>query len=237
MKAVILAGGLGTRLRPQTNKLPKPMIPVLGKPILWWLINNLAKHKINEIYFTLFYLPWVIKNYLGNGSYFGIKANFIIEKKPLGSAGGLKFLEGKVKSSFLVLNGDVINLMNFHKLIKFHQKKAGIATLVVHSTDHSYDSDLVEINENQQVKRIFKPQKTDKFVNLANAGCFVFEPQVLKFIPKNSFFSLEKDLIPYLLSANLPVFAYKTSEYLKDAGTSKRLKHIKNDLKENNIAL
>lgn len=227
MKALILAGGEGRRLRPLTNNLPKPMVKICHKPLLDYLIFGLKDHGIAEIVLAVHYQHQKIIDYFGDGSKFEVSITYSIEKKPLNTAGAMKLAEKYLDDSFVVLNGDVFQQMDLTRLINFHYHKNGIATIVIHSTNHPHDSDLVKIDANNQVRKFFRlKDKNNEFVNLANAGIFVFERKVLSYIPVQKKISIEKDLLPDLLQRGLLVFAYETDEFIKDIGTQERLERV-----------
>jgi len=231
-KAVIICGGLGTRLRPVTYKIPKPMIKIGKKPLLEHLVFLCKKHYIEQIYLAVFYLPEVIINYFGDGKKWGLDIKISIEKKPLGSIGPLSLLKKKLGSAFFVLSGDAITNVDLTKMSKFHKKKRAFGTFLVHTTDHPYDSDLVEFDENFKIKRFFRPKKGNHFEPISKSGTHIFEPEVLKFIPENKKYSLEKDLIPDLLKKGKNLYAYYSNAYSKDIGTPERLQKARQDFKK-----
>lgn len=198
-KAVILCGGRGTRLQPLTDEIPKPLIKIGDKPLLEHLVNVLKRSGIKDIYMAVSYLGEQIERHFGDGTKWRVNIFYSYDQDPLGGAGAIKLLENKLNSTFAVLNGDVLTDLDFHKMAKFHCQKAGIASFLVHKTDHPYDSDLVEFDKDFLVKRFFRPKPGDKFKPISKSGTHIFEPEVLKFIPKNKKYSLEKELIPDLL--------------------------------------
>ena len=131
MKAVIMAGGKGTRLRPLTCNKPKPMVPIVNRPMMEHIIYLLQKHGFNEVWITLFYLPELIRNYFGDGSEFGMKINYSLEETPLGTAGSVKKVVDNLNDTFLVISGDALTDINLEKAIKFHKAKKVKATIVL----------------------------------------------------------------------------------------------------------
>lgn len=239
MKVFILSAGLGTRLRPLTNDKPKVMVKIGGKPVLEHLIGLCQHHGFKDIILNLHYLPDVVTKYFGDGSKFGVKIQYSHEKDLImGGAGALKYAEKLLKDdSFFVLNGDVMTNLNLAKMAKFHQEKKGIGSFIVHHTDHPYDSDLVEYDDNFLVKRFFRPNLGDKVNPVSKSGTHIFEPEILKYIPKNTKYSLEKQLIPNLFKKDQKIYAYYSDEYSKDMGTHERLKQVKIDYDQNKISL
>jgi len=238
MKVFILAGGLGTRLKSLTNNQPKVMIKIGDKPILEHLVNLCVKHNFTDIIISLFHLPKPVTQYFGNGKKLHARISYSIETKPMGGAGAIKYAEPLLKDdSFFVLNGDVMTCANLTKIAQFHQQKQGLATFLVHKTDHPYDSDLVEFDNNDLITKFFRPQKGDKFKPTSKTGTHIFEPEVLDFIPPDIKYSLEKQLIPDLLKQGKKLYAYYSNEYSKDMGTSQRLTQVRKDFKDGKITI
>ena len=237
MKVFILSAGLGTRLRLLTDNKPKVMIKVGEKPVLEHLINLCAHHGFRDIVINLHYLPDKITKYFGNGKRFGVNIYYSHEKdKIMGGAGGLKYAESLLKEdTFIVLNGDVMTNINLTTMLNFHKKKRGMGTFLVHKTNHPYDSDLVEYNDNLLIKRFFRPMPGDKFKPISKSGTHIFEPDVLDFIPKGREYSLEKELIPDLLKKKKNLYAYYSCAYSRDMGTPERLALIKKDYETGKI--
>jgi len=208
------------------------MIKIGGKPLLEHLVLLCKKHHIEQIYLAVFYLPEVIKNYFGDGKKWGLDIKISIEKKPLGSIGPLTLLKKELTSTFAVLSGDTMTNVDLTKMFKFHKKIKAFGTFLVHDTDHPYDSDIVEFDKNFQIKRFFRPKKGDRFEPLSKSGTHIFEPEVLKFIPENKKYSLEKDLIPDLLKKGKNLYAYYSNACSKDIGTPERLQKARQDFKK-----
>lgn len=238
MKVFILSAGLGTRLRPLTDNKPKVMVEIGAKPVLEHLINLCRHHNLKDIIINLHYLPDTVTQYFGNGDKFGVNIIYSHEKdRIMGGAGALKFAEQLLKDdSFFVLNGDVMTNVDLTAMAKFHQQKSGLGTFLVHQTDHPYDSDLVEYDNNYLIKRFFRPQPGDKFKPVSKTGTHIFEPEVLNFIPASVKYSLEKQLIPDLLQQGKKLYAYYSDAYSKDMGTLERLAQIKQDYDQGKIS-
>lgn len=237
MKILILSAGLGTRLKPLTDNLPKVMLPVGGKPVLEHLINLCHFHGLNDIIISTHYLPEKISNYFQDGTKFNVHFIYSHETMRLGSAGAIKLAAPLlINDSFIVFNGDVLTNVNLTKMIKFHQQKKGLATFLVHSTDHPYDSDIVEFDSTGLITKFFRPKAGDKFQPLTKTGTHIFESKVLDFIPSGRFYSLESQLIPDLLAKNQSLYAYSSNCYSKDMGTPERLNQVKQDYDANKIA-
>ncbi len=218
MSAVILVGGRGERMKPLTDNLPKPMLPIKGKPILEHQINLLRKYGINNITLCGHYLFQKIIDYFGDGSKFGIEITYIDEPEPLGTGGALKNAENKIKSkNFILMNGDIATNVRLSKLIQFHLEKHALATLVLRVSDHPCDSDVIEIDENCMVSNFVG--KGQEETRTANTGIFAINKKFLEFIPKGVS-NLEKDVISKMIGQ--PVFGFISDDYFKDIGTIER---------------
>ena len=232
MKAFILSAGLGERLRSVTGERPKVMVKIGGKPVLEHLINLCKIHGITSIIINLHYMPQEVVNYFGNGSKFGVSIAYSFEKeKIMGGAGALKHAEKLIgKESFIVLNGDVMTNINLSEMFAFHKQKGGIGTFLVHDTDHPQDSDLVEFNESNLIKKFFRAAPDYSKKPISKTGTHIFESEILKFIPSEIKYSLEYDLIPDLLRKNEKLYSfYNNDAYSRDMGTPERLKQVIND--------
>lgn len=236
MKAVILAGGRGTRLGNLTHEIPKPMIRVMGKPLLEYQVELLRDHGINEIWILVNYLKDTIIQYFGNGSVWNLSIQYYEELKPLGTTGGIKAIESYLTEDFLVLYGDVLVNMDLQRLLDFHTLQRADATLVLHPNDHPYDSDLVELNQQMRITAFHaKPHPKDAYLrNLVNAGLYVMSPKILKELPAGAARDFGRDIFPSIVE-KYKLVGYNTTEYLKDMGTPERLKKVEEDLKSGRV--
>jgi NDP-sugar pyrophosphorylase family protein len=228
MKAIILAAGLGTRMQKAYPNIPKVMLPIGGKPLLERNIAHLKKFGFNKIYINLYHLPDVIKNYFGDGQKLGVKITYSYEPTILGTAGALKKFKKYLTETFTVVYGDVFTTLNFSKMLKFHRNKKSQATLLVHTTDHPEDSDLVAIDKNDRIYRFYiSPHKKPvKDTNLSSAGIYILEPEILKFLPKKILSDFVEDFFPTLLKKKARMFGYLSKEYSKDLGTPERYQQV-----------
>jgi histidinol-phosphate phosphatase family protein len=233
MQAVILAGGKGERLG--LKNIPKVMVRIGSKPLLQRQIELLVSFGITDIVLCVKHLSEKIKKYFGNGEKFGAKIIYSEEDDFLGTAGALKLAEDLLEKNFILLYGDIMLDMNLAKLVTYHKKKKGIATLVVHPSDHPEDSDIVDVDKDGRVKKIWRPKEGEKFRNLTNAAVFVFSKKITKYIPGKKFANIERDILPLVLERGEHIYAYETDEYIKDIGTPERLKKVKNDFKNKKI--
>ncbi|MBS3053307.1 MAG: HAD-IIIA family hydrolase [Candidatus Aenigmarchaeota archaeon] len=231
MKTLILAGGRGERLRPLTDDLPKPMIPIHGKPLIEHLIELSKKHGIENIVISGHYLFGKLMDYFGDGSRFGVKIEYVDDGAvPLGSGGAVKKCEKLLPENFVVFSGDVFTDINVWELVKFHFKKGGIATLVTRETDHPHDSDIIEIDKDHKAVNFYSKKSQHKTGNMANTGLFVLNKRLIGSIPDKS--NLENDVIAVALkSYNIYCFLSKNC-YIRDIGTPERLKTVQEDVEK-----
>lgn len=232
MIGVILAGGEGTRLYPLSKNTPKALIEIGAKPLIEHQILLLEKHGIEEIFVLAGYLGDKIKDYLQNKKKWNVKIHCYREKTPLGTAGALKTLAGKVKEDFLVISGDVMLNLNIRRFINWHQgKKTKIASIVVHPTDHPLDSDLVEVDDTERIINfLIRPHPEGKILpDLSIASVFIFSPEIFQYIPKKKKSDIEKDVLPLILKSKDKIYGYNSPEYFKDIGTPERLRKVQED--------
>jgi len=237
MKAVILAGGRGARLKSGDDGIPKPMVRIGPKPVLEHQIDLLRRYGLKDIILIVGYKSEVITGYFQDGKKWGVKIEYFVEDKPLGTTGGLKEIEDKLTSDFVLLYGDVMVDISLSMLLDFHKSKKGIATLVIHPNDHPYDSDLVEINSESRIVKFHpKPHPPDKFYkNLVNAAVYVCSPRMLGCIKKGVKEDLGRDIFPSIAEGE-KLYGYVTAEYVKDMGTIDRLKEVSVDYSSGRIA-
>ena len=235
MKAVIMAGGKGTRLSSITNnEIPKGMVKVNGISILERQINLLKRYNINDVILIVGHLKDVITSYFKDGKDFGVNIEYIEENEPLGTAGAFYYLKSRVQGDFFLVFGDLILDMDLTKLVNFHKENDSLLTLVAHPNSHPFDSDLVIENENVLVKFDSKHNiRNYLYHNLVNSGVYCLNSKVLENIQSVRKIDLEKEFIPSLLEYKQKVCVYRTSEYIKDVGTLDRLHLAEEDLDKN----
>jgi D,D-heptose 1,7-bisphosphate phosphatase len=236
MKAVIQAGGKGTRLAQYTRELPKPLLEIGDKSILEHQIDLLKRYGIKDIIIIVNHLKKMIIDRFGNGKTLGVSIQYFEEKSPLGTVGGIKEIEHMLTEDFIVFYSDIIINMNLQRFIKFHKDKNSICTLVLHPNDHPYDSDLIEIDKDNRVIAVHpKPHEKGKYYkNLVNAGVYIFSPLFLKHLEKGKKADFGKDIFPVVYK-DIMLFGYNTFEYLKDTGTPERLEQVNADYKSGKI--
>ncbi|MCX7910955.1 MAG: NDP-sugar synthase [Endomicrobia bacterium] len=238
MKAFIMAAGLGTRLRPLTYSIPKPLVPIVNIPAIGHLMNNLKKNSIKEVVVNLHYYPDLITSFLSDGSKWNMKISYSYEKKLLGTAGGVKLKENFFNETFLVVSGDGISDINFKKVIEFHKRKKSLATLVLKPVNIKLEYGVVEIDEENKITNFYEKPSLDKvFTNLVNTGMYVFEPDIFKYIPKNRFYDFGSQLLPKLVKMSLPVYGYVMKEYWCDVGNLTEYKKAQHDCLDGKIKI
>ena len=220
MQAVILVGGQGTRLRPLTLTVPKPMLPLMNLPFLQFQIKLCLQHDVKEIIMSTSYLPEVFEDYFGDGSAFGVKLIYVTEEEPLDTCGAVKNVEEHIDGTFLVFNGDVLTDLNLTNLIGYHRDKGGKATLSLTRVEDPTAYGLVPLDRQGRIKEFLEKPSWDQVVtDLINAGTYVLEPELLDRVPEGEPFSFERQLFPQLLDDDIPMYGFATEAYWMDIGT------------------
>ncbi|MHB1126107.1 MAG: sugar phosphate nucleotidyltransferase [Bacillota bacterium] len=219
MQAVIMAGGKGTRLRPLTSNLPKPMVPLMGRPLLEYIIELLRDHGFNDIVLTLQHLPQHITRYFTQSREPGVRLSFIEETVALGTAGGVKQAEKTLNETFLVMSGDCFTDIDLGKSLEYHWKKGALATLVVTRVENPLAYGVIYTDESGRIIRFLeKPTWGEVFSDTINTGIYILEPEILKHCPSDSFFDFSKDLFPLLLQRGEPLYGFRSEGYWNDIG-------------------
>jgi mannose-1-phosphate guanylyltransferase/phosphomannomutase len=236
MRAVIMAGGFGTRLRPITCNIPKPMVPVVNKPILYHTINLLKKHKISDLTMMLYYHPEIITDYFNNGKKFGVNIKYLRPELDLGTAGSVKFASKNIKSTFLVISGDVLTDIDLSKAMEFHKEKKALATIVLTRVNNPLQFGVVITNKMGKIERFLeKPSWGEVFSDTINTGIYILEPEIFKYIPKNEFFDFSKDLYPLFLKDKKALYGYIAEGYWKDIGNHDEYKAVHYDILDGKV--
>lgn len=238
MKAIIMAGGEGTRLRPLTCNRPKPMVPIMNKPILEHIINLLKKHNITDIGITLQYMPEIIKDYFGDGGEFGVNITYFIEDKPLGTAGSVKNAQDLLDDTFLVISGDALTDIDLTKAIEFHKIRRSLATLVLTRVEVPLEYGVVITERDGRIKGFLeKPSWSEVFSDTVNTGIYVLEPQCLEYFGVGEVFDFSNDLFPIILDKKLPMFGYITNDYWCDIGDLKAYQQSHFDILDGKVKI
>jgi mannose-1-phosphate guanylyltransferase len=231
VKAIILVGGEGTRLRPLTYTTVKAMVPVLNKPFIEYVFRYLNSHKIREIILAMGYKPDCITDYFGDASQLGTKLVYSIETEPLGTAGAVKNAEQYIDDAFFVMNGDIFTDLNLTEMLRFHENKGAKVTIALTPVDDPTRFGVVEIDSNQRVTRfVEKPKREQVTSNMINAGIYIIEREILNRVPQGKRIMFERTIFPALLAEGEPVFGYATDAYWIDTGTPEQYLQLNRDL-------
>ena len=212
-KVILMVGGLGTRLRPLTNDVPKPMLDVGNKPILHTIVENFAKYGYTDIIMCVNYKSEIIKEYFGNGDKFGVKIEYVLESQRMGTAGALSLLQKRPKDDFFVMNGDLLTNVNFEYLHEYHKDSNACASICVRKYEMQVPYGVVNVRANKVTSIEEKP--TQSF--FVSAGIYMFSPIVLDFIPKGVFYDMPT-LLGELLKQGFAVYPFFIREYWLDIG-------------------
>jgi mannose-1-phosphate guanylyltransferase/phosphomannomutase len=221
MKAVIMAGGFGTRLRPLTMNIPKPMVPIVNIPIMHRIITLLKKNGITDIVALVYYQPDVIMNYFKDGKDFGVNITYVRAEADFGTAGSVKNAENFIgEDEFLVISGDVLTDIDLSKAIEYHHDKKSKATIVITRVKNPLPYGIVIVRDSGEIIRFLeKPSWGEVFSDTINTGIYVLDPSVLEFIPYKQEFDFSKNLFPLLLEKKFPFYGYIAESYWRDIGT------------------
>ena len=237
MKTVIMAGGKGTRISSIACDIPKPMIRIDDKPILEYEIESLKAQGITDFIITISHLGHVIVDYFKDGKDFGVNIEYYNEEIPLGNAGALFKLKDKLTEDFLLINGDVLFDIDVERFIRYHQDKKALVTLFTHPNSHPYDSSLIVVDENNCVTKWLSKQdnRDEYYQNKVNAGIHILSPEVLEKQINKEKIDLDRDILKPLCESKR-MYAYDSSEYVKDMGTPERFEKVKQDYHSGLIA-
>ncbi|WGV23396.1 mannose-1-phosphate guanyltransferase [Halotia branconii] len=239
MRAVLMAGGSGTRLRPLTCDLPKPMVPILNRPIAEHIINLLKRHQITEVIATLHYLPDVLRDYFQDGDDFGVQMTYAVEEdQPLGTAGCVKNIAELLDETFLVISGDSITDFDLSAAIAFHKRKGSKATLILTRVPNPIEFGVVITDDQANIRRFLeKPSTSEIFSDTVNTGTYILEPEVLEYLPDNTESDFSKDLFPLLLEKGEPMYGYIAQGYWCDVGHLDAYREAQYDALERKVNL
>jgi D,D-heptose 1,7-bisphosphate phosphatase len=229
---VILAGGKGTRLKEISNDMPKPMVRILGKPLLQHLIEQCVKYEFLDIKLLVSYKHEIIRDFFGDGSDYGVSIQYYVEDIPRGTAGALLDILPNLNEQFMVLYGDTFFDIDLNAFWRFHRFKGGDISIFLHPNDHPKDSDLIEIDSDLKVTNIHPyPHDSQWRRNLVNAALYIFNKKSLRGVSlKSKRPDIAKDLFPILLDFGRNIYGYLSTEYIKDMGTPNRLYKVERDI-------
>ncbi|MCD6163112.1 MAG: NTP transferase domain-containing protein [candidate division Zixibacteria bacterium] len=238
MKAVIMAGGFGTRLRPLTLNIPKPMVPLGGVPVMEHLVRLLKKHGFKDICSLLYFQADQIKEHFGDGSKFGIKMNYIMSQADFGTAGSVKNAQKFLNEQFIIISGDVATDIDLTKAIKFHKDQQAEVTMVLTRVENPLAFGVVITDNDGRITRFLeKPSWGQVFSDTVNTGIYILEPEVLNLIPKATEFDFSKDLFPKMLADKKRLYGCVADGYWRDIGNADEYFAAHQDLLDGNLKL
>ena len=232
MKAILLAGGKGTRLRPLTIHTPKPIVPIFNRPFLHYQLDLLRQvPEIDEVILSLNYQPRRIEEIFGDGSTLGLKIRYVVEPVPLGTAGAIKYAGDQLTESVLVFNGDVLTQIDLAAVLRLHRERKARATIVLTPVDNPTAYGLVETDAGGNVRRFLeKPKAEEITTNNINAGIYVLEPDTFDRIPSDVSWSIERSYFPSLVERGETFVAYVYNGYWIDIGTPEKYVQVHRDI-------
>jgi mannose-1-phosphate guanylyltransferase / phosphomannomutase len=238
MKAVVMAGGEGTRLRPLTSNQPKPMVPIVGKPCMEHIVELLKRHGFEDIVVTLAFMPQAIRGYFGAGESHGVAIRYSVEESPMGTAGSVKLAEDALDETFLVISGDALCDIDLGALVRFHEEKGALVTIGLKSVDNPLEFGIVVTDEDGRIERFLeKPSWGQVFTDTINTGIYVVDPDVLRHVPDDRPFDFSKELFPLLLEMGRPLYGFVADGYWQDIGNLDQFRQANFDMLDGNAEL
>jgi mannose-1-phosphate guanylyltransferase len=232
MKAILLAGGKGTRLRPLTVHTPKPIVPILNRPFLYYQIDLLRQiPEIDEVILSLNYQPRRIEEIFGEGEGLGIRVRYVVEPMPLGTGGAVRYAGDSLTESVVVFNGDVLTQVDLAAVLQLHRERKAKATIVLTPVENPRAYGLVETDRDGNIRRFLeKPGDNEITCNTINAGIYVLEPETFSRIPKDTAWSIERSFFPSLIENRETFVAYVYDGYWIDIGTPAKYMQVHQDI-------
>jgi len=232
MKAVVMAGGFGTRIQPLTNSMPKPMLPIINKPMMLHTMMKLKDLGVREFIVLLYFKPQIIKEYFGDGSVFGINITYVLPDDDYGTAGAVKFAEELIgDESFIIISGDLVTDFDFSKIFDFHRQKQAKLSITLTSVENPLEFGVVIANARGEIEKFLeKPSWGEVFSDTINTGIYIIEPEILKYIPKNESFDFAKDLFPRLMREGITLYAGNAEGYWRDVGNPESYRDVYDDI-------
>jgi mannose-1-phosphate guanylyltransferase/phosphomannomutase len=238
MRAVVMAGGEGTRLRPLTSNQPKPMVPIIGKPCMEHIIELLKEHGFEDIVVTVAFMPQAIRGYFADGEAQGVSIRYSVEDAPAGTAGSVKLAEEALGETFLVISGDALCDIDLGALVRFHKEKGALVTIGLKSVDNPLEFGIVVTDEDGRIERFLeKPSWGQVFTDTINTGIYVLEPEVLKHVPTDRPYDFSKELFPLLLEMGRPLYGYVAEGYWQDIGNLDQFRQANFDALDGRVRL
>jgi mannose-1-phosphate guanylyltransferase / phosphomannomutase len=238
VKAVVMAGGEGTRLRPLTSNQPKPMVPIVGKPCMEHILELLKEHGFEDVIVTLAFMPQAIRSYFGTGDSLGLAIEYSVEEQPLGTAGSVRLASDALDDTFLVISGDALCDVDLGTLVETHKEKGAAVTIGLKSVDNPLEFGIVVTDETGRVERFLeKPSWGQVFSDTINTGIYVLEPEVLRHVPTDRPYDFSKELFPLLLEMGRPLYGFVLDGYWQDIGNLDQYRQANFDALEERVRL
>lgn len=238
MKAVIMAGGFGTRIQPLTSSMPKPMIPLFNRPIMLHIVELLKKHDITDLVMLLYHQPEVIKKFFRDGSDFGVKITYVTPIEDMGTAGAVKAAEKYLDERFLVISGDLLTDFNLKKVLDFHADNKAMATITLTSVKDPLQFGVVITDKEKRITQFLeKPGWGEVISDTINTGIYVLEPEIFNYIPKGENFDFSQDLFPLMLQNSDPLFGFSAKGYWRDIGNTDSYREAYHDIFKGKVNL
>ncbi|MCX7738246.1 MAG: sugar phosphate nucleotidyltransferase [Hydrogenothermaceae bacterium] len=238
MKAVVMAGGFGTRIQPLTNSIPKPMLPIINAPMMEHIIRKLKSANITDIIVLLYFKPDVIQNYFKDGKDFGVNITYILPDDDYGTAGAVKKAQKHIDERFIVVSGDLVTDFDFNEIIGFHNAMSSKLTITLTSVEDPLQFGVVITDKEGKILRFLeKPGWGEVFSDTINTGIYVIEPEILDYIPANIPFDFSKELFPKLMKEGITLYGYNAKGYWRDVGNPESYREVNKEILEGKIKL
>jgi len=238
MRGMILAGGLSTRLYPLTLDVPKPLVPVLDRPVVAHVIDYLKRYGVDDIIINVHYFPEAVRSYIGDGSAWGVRVEYLHEPELMGSAGAVRSVAERFTGTFVVIGCDDVTDIDLHAALAFHRERAAEASIVLAEVaDVSQYGAVVTAGDGRILQFQEKPAKGTELSHLANTGVYIFEPQLLQRIPAHTFYDFGKQVFPELLRAEAAFYGMAQDAYWCDIGTPPEYRRVHMDALRGKIKL
>ena len=238
MKAVVMAGGEGTRLRPLTSNQPKPMVPIVGKPCMEHIIELLKAHGFEDVIVTVAFLPQSIRSYFGNGESIGANIEYSVEESPAGTAGSVRLASDYLDDTFIVISGDALCDFDLTRLVEFHKEKGSAATIALKAVENPLEFGIVVTDSDGRVERFLeKPSWSQVFADTINTCVYVIEPEVLNHVPTDRPYDFSKELFPLLLEMGRPLYGHVVEGYWQDIGNLEQYRQANFDALDGRVRL
>jgi mannose-1-phosphate guanylyltransferase/phosphomannomutase len=238
VKAVVMAGGEGTRLRPLTSNQPKPMVPIVGKPCMEHILGLLKAHGMEQVVVTLAFMPQAIRSYFGTGETMGLEIEYSVEEQPLGTAGSVRLASDALDETFVVISGDARCDVDLTALVAAHREKGADVTIGLKPVPNPLEFGIVVTDEDGRIERFLeKPSWGQVFSDTINTGIYVLEPEVLRHVPTDRPYDFSKELFPLLLEMGRPLYGHVLDGYWQDIGTIEQYRQANFDALEERVRL